>query len=62
MAIYIIVRYREELIMQDDWTEKLSCAISCHRCEEKMDQDPGFFLSMIMKPYAWLEKNLKRSV
>jgi hypothetical protein len=24
--------------MQDDWTEKLSCAISCHRCEEKMDQ------------------------
>ena len=27
--------------MQDDWTEKLSCAISCHRCDEKMDpKDP----------------------
>jgi hypothetical protein len=27
--------------MQDDWTEKLSCAIQCHRCDEKMDpKDP----------------------
>ena len=27
--------------MQDDWTEKLSCAIQCHRCDEKIDpKDP----------------------
>ena len=30
--------------MQDDWTERLSCAIQCHRCDEKMDsKDPGIF-------------------
>ena len=32
--------------MQDDWTEKLSCAISCHRCEEKMDQKDPRILSV----------------
>ena len=25
-----------------NWTEKLSCAIQCYRCDEKMDpKDPG---------------------
>jgi hypothetical protein len=32
--------------MQDDWAEKLSCAIQCHRCNEKMDQKDPRILSV----------------
>jgi hypothetical protein len=47
--------------MQDDWTEKLSCAIQCHRCDEKMDPKDPSFLSMIIKPYAWHAKKKKNN-
>ncbi len=32
--------------MQEDWVEKLSCAIQCHRCNEKMGQKDPRILSV----------------
>jgi len=44
--LIVLNGYKEELIMQDDWTEKLSCAIQCHRCDEKMDSKDPRILSV----------------
>ena len=32
--------------MKDDWKEKLSCAISCHRCDSKLDPQELRILSV----------------
>ena len=32
--------------MSDEWVEKLSCAIQCHRCDRKMEQKDERILSV----------------